>query len=76
MGAWTDARVIPVSPVGEVVAAFLAGTRVIADFVGRDAGGGGALRGQFEEIGGFVGVQRFELVLGDHRREARAWLDG
>ena len=41
-----DAGVIAVAPVGEVVAAFLAGARVIADLIGRDSGFGGALRRQ------------------------------
>ena len=48
--AGADAGVVPVAPVGEVVAAFLARPRVVADFVGRQARGFGQFAGDVEQV--------------------------
>ena len=74
--AGADPGIIAVAPVSEVVAALRAGPGVVGDFVGGQPGRGGALLGQLEQAGRRVGVERLELVLGDHRGEARAGLDG
>ena len=73
--AGADPGIIAVAPVSEVVAALGAGAGVVGDFVGGQAGGGGALLGQFEQARRGVGVERLEVALGDHRGEARAGLD-
>src|SRR5688572_6202705 len=72
----TDAGIIAVAPVGEVVAALLAAQRMVADFVGGQAGGRGALGRQLIERGSLVGIERLELACGSERSEARPGFDG
>ena len=72
----TDPGVIAVAPVGQIVAALGAGAGVVGDFIGRDARGGGAGLGQFEQDCAGLGIERIELAFGDHRGEAGAGLDG
>ena len=74
--ARADAGIIAVAPVSEVVAALRARARVVADFIGGQARGRGALAGQLVQRGGEVGVERLELARGMERGEARAGLDG
>ena len=70
-----DPGVILVMPIGEVVAALLAGTGVVGDFVGRQARGGGKFASEGEQVGRLVIVERNEIALADHRREAGAGFD-
>ena len=76
MRAGTDARIILVAPVSEVVPAFRARPGVVGDFVGGQAAGCRALLCQFEQACRSVCIERLELMLRNHRREPCARLDG
>lgn len=76
MRARSYADVVLVAPVGQVVAAFLAGAGMVAGLVGGQAGSGGQLPGQGKEVGRLVVVERGELAFADERGEAGAGLDG
>ncbi len=66
----------PVAPVGEVVAALGAGPGVVADFVGRQAGGLGHLAGELEQVGGGSSSSGVKAPCRTIGGEARAGLDG
>ena len=70
----TDAGIIAVSPVSEIVVALLPAAGVIADFVGWYPGTGRHGVGQLVERRGDVGVERLELALRRLGRKARARL--
>ncbi len=73
--ARADAGIVAVAPVSEVVAALLTGPGMVADFVERQARGGGDFAGEFVEVGGNVGVDGLEFAGGMEGGEARARLD-
>ncbi len=75
MRAGTDADVILVAPVGEVVAALLARPRMIADLVGGQAPGFGQFAGQCVEVRRGIVGKRHERAPADVGGEARAGLD-
>ena len=76
MGARPDPRIVAIAPVGEVVAALLAGAGVVADLVGGKACCAGALAGEREEIARRIVVERGEPALAHEGGKARARLDG
>src|SRR6476469_2647975 len=71
-----NASVIAVAPRREVVAALMARGGMVADLIGRQAGSLGALRGEFEQRCGPVGVERVTVSGGVERGEASAGLNG
>ena len=75
MRAGPDTGIIAISPIGEIVPAFFAGARVVADFVVRHAGGRGDGLGQFVELGRAVEVERMESGAWRRRSRTRARFD-
>ena len=76
MRAGPDADIILVAPVSEVVAAFLPGGGVVADFVGGKAGGLHPRLGQLIQISRCIIVEWLPLPFGDIGGEAGAGFDG
>src|SRR3982750_4705928 len=75
VGARSDARIVAVSPVSEIVAALMSAARMVADLVGGKAGGGRHRVGQLVQHGRRILVERLELAGGVQRCKARPGLD-
>src|SRR4029453_5824845 len=75
VGARSDAGIIAIAPVSEIVAALFAGASMVGNLIGWHAGRLGAHLCQLEHLGRGLCLNRLEFVLRHHGREARAGLD-
>src|SRR5205085_7960519 len=75
MRARTDAGVIAITPVSEIVPAFVTRPGVITDLVSRHSCRRGHDIGHLVERSGCFGVERFKIVPRDHACKARARLE-
>ena len=71
----TDPGIIAIAPIGQIMAAFLAGAGVIAGFIGRQTGLFRAVLRACEELRSQIVVHRRKFAAAHIAREARALLD-
>ena len=71
-----DAHIVAIAPIGEIVAALLAGPGMIGHLVGGQPRRERERASELEQRGGAVGIIIAKLTLGGERGEAGAGLDG
>src|SRR3546814_5842884 len=72
----TDASIVAIAPIRQIMPALLPRPRMVRYLVARQAGGARHRLRRVEQVGGGVAVGDDELALRRQRREARARLDG
>ena len=76
MRAWADPGIIVIPPIGKVVAALFAGSRMVACLIGEQSLSLGQFLSQGKQISGFVIIERLEYAASHIGFKPRPRLNG